>query len=114
MQRTIARRYGRQVSEYTPSAVQSLLLVGVIGAIGAGLYYAFTRQRHFQAQTYPSRQRSAVQGLYPAHREPTVSPSKTPDCDLPENSKDNLDKKLDHALTETFPTSDPVSVSITR
>jgi hypothetical protein len=33
---------------------------------------------------------------------------------LPENSKKNLDKKLDHALEETFPTSDPVSVKITK
>jgi hypothetical protein len=33
---------------------------------------------------------------------------------LPENSKKNLDKKLDHALKETFPTSDPVSVKITK
>jgi ElaB/YqjD/DUF883 family membrane-anchored ribosome-binding protein len=37
-----------------------------------------------------------------------------PDCDLPENSKENLDAKLDHAIEETFPTSDPVSVSITK
>ena len=33
---------------------------------------------------------------------------------LPENSKKSLDKKLDHALEETFPTSDPVSVKITK
>ena len=33
---------------------------------------------------------------------------------LPENSKKTLDKKLDHALEETFPTSDPVSVKITK
>jgi hypothetical protein len=26
----------------------------------------------------------------------------------------NLDKKLDHAIEETFPTSDPVSVKITK
>ena len=32
---------------------------------------------------------------------------------LPENSKENLDRKLDHAIEETFPTSDPVSISIT-
>jgi ElaB/YqjD/DUF883 family membrane-anchored ribosome-binding protein len=37
-----------------------------------------------------------------------------PDCDLPENSKENLDAKLDHAIEETFPTSDPVSVSVTK
>src|SRR5215207_2952568 len=36
------------------------------------------------------------------------------DRNLPENSKQNLDKKLDHAVEETFPTSDPVSVSITK
>jgi ElaB/YqjD/DUF883 family membrane-anchored ribosome-binding protein len=44
-------------------------------------------------------------------RKPTDCP---PDCDLPENSKENLDAKLDHAIEETFPTSDPVSVSITK
>jgi len=37
-----------------------------------------------------------------------------PDNKLPENSKENLDAKLDHAIEETFPTSDPVSVSITK
>jgi hypothetical protein len=44
-------------------------------------------------------------------RKPAACP---PDCDLPENSKENLDAKLDHAIEETFPTSDPVSVSITK
>ena len=38
----------------------------------------------------------------------------TTDKKLPENSKETLDKKLDHALEETFPTSDPVSVKITK
>ena len=33
---------------------------------------------------------------------------------LPENSKANLDRKLDHAVKETVPTSDPVSVTITK
>ena len=33
---------------------------------------------------------------------------------LPENTKENLDRKLDHAIEETFPTSDPVSVSVTK
>ncbi len=37
-----------------------------------------------------------------------------PDCDLPENSKENLDARLDHAIEETFPTSDPVSVIVTK
>jgi hypothetical protein len=32
---------------------------------------------------------------------------------LPENSQENLDARLDHAVEETFPTSDPVSVHIT-
>ena len=39
---------------------------------------------------------------------------KKKDEKLPENSKKNLDKKLDHALEETFPTSDPISVKITK
>ncbi|PVE21837.1 hypothetical protein DC522_24290 [Microvirga sp. KLBC 81] len=33
---------------------------------------------------------------------------------MPENSKENLDARLDHAIEETFPTSDPVSVTVTR
>jgi hypothetical protein len=37
-----------------------------------------------------------------------------PDRHLPENSQANLDAKLDHAIEETFPTSDPVSVSIIK
>jgi len=37
-----------------------------------------------------------------------------PDSNLPENEKENLDAKLDHAIEETFPTSDPVSVKITK
>jgi hypothetical protein len=41
----------------------------------------------------------------------TASPK---DKKLPENSKKSLDAKLDHALEETFPTSDPVSVKITK
>ena len=36
------------------------------------------------------------------------------DRSLPENSKQNLDEKLDHAIEETFPTSDPVSVQVTK
>src|SRR5215213_5999154 len=37
-----------------------------------------------------------------------------PDNSLPENSQENLDARLDHAIEETFPTSDPVSVTITK
>jgi hypothetical protein len=36
------------------------------------------------------------------------------DRNLKENLQANLDKKLDHAVKETFPTSDPVSVTITK
>jgi ElaB/YqjD/DUF883 family membrane-anchored ribosome-binding protein len=36
-----------------------------------------------------------------------------PDSMLPENSQENLDARLDHAVEETFPTSDPISVHIT-
>jgi hypothetical protein len=37
-----------------------------------------------------------------------------PDSKLPENSQENLDARLDHAVEETFPTSDPISVHITK
>lgn len=36
------------------------------------------------------------------------------DHKLPENSKENLDEKLDNAGDESFPGSDPVSVKITK
>jgi ElaB/YqjD/DUF883 family membrane-anchored ribosome-binding protein len=36
------------------------------------------------------------------------------DNDLDENSQENLDARLDHGIEETFPTSDPVSVTITK
>jgi ElaB/YqjD/DUF883 family membrane-anchored ribosome-binding protein len=36
------------------------------------------------------------------------------DHSLLENSKENLEARLDHAIEETFPTSDPASVSITK
>jgi ElaB/YqjD/DUF883 family membrane-anchored ribosome-binding protein len=36
-----------------------------------------------------------------------------PDNKLPGNSQENLDARLDHAVEETFPTSDPISVHIT-
>jgi ElaB/YqjD/DUF883 family membrane-anchored ribosome-binding protein len=42
-------------------------------------------------------------------------PSEHPsDNSLAENSQENLDARLDHAIEETFPTSDPVSVTITK
>ncbi len=36
------------------------------------------------------------------------------DKNLRANSQKNLDRALDHAIEETFPTSDPVSVQITK
>ena len=36
------------------------------------------------------------------------------DNSLAENSQENLDARLDHAIEETFPTSDPVSVTSTK
>ena len=36
------------------------------------------------------------------------------DNSLAENSQQNLGARLDHAIEETFPTSDPVSVTITK
>lgn len=42
------------------------------------------------------------------------STAKPGDKHLPENSKENLDKRLDKASEESFPSSDPVSVKITR
>ena len=46
-----------------------------------------------------------------AEPEPAECP---PDNKLPENSQENLDARLDHAIEETFPTSDPVSVTVTK
>jgi ElaB/YqjD/DUF883 family membrane-anchored ribosome-binding protein len=47
-------------------------------------------------------------------REEGKAPEGSPDNKLPENSQENLDSRLDHAIEETFPTSDPVSVTITK
>jgi len=47
-------------------------------------------------------------------REDGKSAECPPDSKLPENSQENLDSRLDHAIEETFPTSDPVSVTITK
>lgn len=44
----------------------------------------------------------------------TGSTANPGDNKLPENSKENLDKKLDQAAKESFPGSDPVSVKITK
>ena len=50
----------------------------------------------------------------PPTEEERRPPKDKADCELPENSQENLDAKLDHAIEETFPTSDPVSVVITK
>src|SRR4028118_2095031 len=47
-------------------------------------------------------------------REEGKSAKCPPDSKLPENTQENLDARLDHAIEETFPTSDPVSVTITK
>jgi hypothetical protein len=47
-------------------------------------------------------------------REEANSAKPPSDNDLAENSQENLDVRLDHAIEETFPTSDPVSVTITK
>lgn len=40
--------------------------------------------------------------------------AKTKDKDRPENDQKSLDERLDDGLEETFPSSDPVSVKITK
>jgi ElaB/YqjD/DUF883 family membrane-anchored ribosome-binding protein len=57
----------------------------------------------------PSAQSQPVPGEATSQTKPCP-----PDCDLPENSQENLDARLDHAIEETFPTSDPISVVITK
>ena len=94
-----------------PLPADVLLLGGLLAALGAALYFSF--------RTLPTAERSAVRGLYQAHRDELRgkhrrSSEHKQDCDLPENSTANLERKLDHALEETFPTSDPVSVRITK
>jgi ElaB/YqjD/DUF883 family membrane-anchored ribosome-binding protein len=59
--------------------------------------------------TSPTRDSRPVPGA--KERKPAECP---PDNKLPENTQEHLDAKLDHAIEETFPTSDPVSVSITK
>ncbi len=47
-------------------------------------------------------------------RQEGMPTERRPDNGLAENSQQNLDARLDHAIEETFPTSDPVSVTITK
>jgi ElaB/YqjD/DUF883 family membrane-anchored ribosome-binding protein len=55
-----------------------------------------------------------ISGQSNSDREEGKSPEGSPHNKLPENSQENLDARLDHAIEETFPTSDPVSVTITK
>jgi ElaB/YqjD/DUF883 family membrane-anchored ribosome-binding protein len=57
---------------------------------------------------------SGVSSQSTPDQEEGKSPLCPPDTKLPENSQENLDARLDHAIEETFPTSDPVSVTITK
>src|SRR5215211_1876044 len=57
---------------------------------------------------------SGVSSQLTPDREEGQSAECPPDNMLPENSQENLDARLDHAIEETFPTSDPVSVTITK
>ena len=57
---------------------------------------------------------SGVSSQSTPDREERKSAECPPDNKLPENSQENLDARLDHAIEETFPTSDPISVTITK
>jgi ElaB/YqjD/DUF883 family membrane-anchored ribosome-binding protein len=57
---------------------------------------------------------SGISSQLTPDQEEGKSPECPPDNKLPENSQENLDARLDHAIEETFPTSDPVSVTITK
>jgi hypothetical protein len=48
------------------------------------------------------------------HEQATQQQGGEKDKKLSENSKENLDDKLDHGVEESFPASDPVSVKITK
>ena len=77
---------------------------------GSAALSRFRRNEHHRWPVLPTGQRARL-ALRERHRSNIVIES---DKSLPENSKQNLDKKLDRAVEETFPTSDPVSVSITK
>jgi hypothetical protein len=70
--------------------------------IGAGLAFLFYDAVRRQAERRRLRLLADEARLY------------APDAALPGNHPDQLDDKLDAALEETFPGSDPVSVRITK
>ena len=45
---------------------------------------------------------------------PKPDAAKTGDTHNPENKQEKMSERLDDALEETFPSSDPVSVKITK
>ncbi|GJE16811.1 hypothetical protein [Methylobacterium marchantiae] len=49
-----------------------------------------------------------------ADDERPMDPARTGDKKHPENHQDEMSERLDEALEETFPSSDPVSVKITK
>ena len=57
---------------------------------------------------------SGIRSQSTPYQEEGKSAECPPDNKLPENSQENLDARLDHAIEETFPTSDPISVTITK
>ncbi|HEV2557807.1 MAG TPA: hypothetical protein VGU45_04180 [Microvirga sp.] len=48
------------------------------------------------------------------HKSDPQTKGESQEKQLPENSKEALDRKLDEGVEETFPASDPVSVKITK
>ena len=55
-----------------------------------------------------------ISGQSNPDKEEGKSAEGSPDNKRPENTQENLGARLDHAIEETFPTSDPVSVTITK
>jgi hypothetical protein len=50
----------------------------------------------------------------PQTQKPAEPTQHEKDVKLPENRKENLDRRLDEGVEETFPASDPVAVEITK
>jgi hypothetical protein len=97
------RRSGQAASESVERIVQDVRVNPVpalLIAAGFGLlvYEAF--------RTAAERRRLAVV--------PAASAYPVPDRHLPENHPDRMHERLDDALEESFPGSDPVSVRITK
>ena len=85
----------RLIADVRINPVPALLIAAGFGLIA---YEAF--------RTAAERRRLAVMRTSPV--------ASTPDRHLPENHPDRLHERLDDALEESFPGSDPVSVQITK